>query len=139
MSTRAHILITDRNEREDKNGILFYRHSDGYPEGVKESLTNFLSYVEKNIIRDNAQQSAGWLILIGHEEYHQFGSKYPPDENNKSFGWKVGAYEPVVRIHIDIDWFYIVDVGHKTITAFEYNGETAVAEFFDRKDGVVIN
>ena len=104
MSTRCNVVIKDSYGDE----LIFYRHSDGYPEGVKESLNTFLNMVKQGLIRDNAVQSAGHLILIGHEEYNKF--------KNGSMGWKVGAYEPTTRIHDDIEFLYTIDLEKKTIT-----------------------
>lgn len=101
MSTRANIIIESRGEY-----LIFYRHSDGYPEGTLPSLNEFLDLVKKGVIRDNVSQAAGWLILIGHQEYE---GSYPPKE------WKVGAYEPTYRIHGDIEYLYILDLREKTI------------------------
>jgi hypothetical protein len=99
MSTRANIIITDG---EDK--LYFYRHSDGYPEGTMPTLEKFLAMVKNGQIRDNTCQSAGWLIMIGYDEYKE----YQPD-------WKVGAYEPTTGIHGDIEYLYVVDLVKKNI------------------------
>jgi len=65
MSTRAQIKITDSFGQE----LWFYRHSDGYPDGTLPTLQKFLDWVKAGKIRDNVEQAAGWLILIGAEEY----------------------------------------------------------------------
>lgn len=100
MSTRANVIVTDIFG--DK--LYFYRHSDGYPEGTMPTLELFLDKVKSGDIRDNASQSAGHLILIGHEEY-----------GSKKTGWKVGSYEPTTQIHGDVEYVYTVDVSKKTI------------------------
>lgn len=64
MSTRANIIITDGQDK-----LFFYRHSDGYPSGTLPTLNLFLEWVKVGKIRDNVQQAAGWLILIGANEY----------------------------------------------------------------------
>jgi hypothetical protein len=105
MSTRANIIIKDSyGER-----LIFYRHSDGYPEGTLPTLEKFLSWVKEGRIRDNAEQAAGWLIILGHTEYN---GKPEPDFIS---GWKVGAYEPATCIHGDIEYLYIIDLSKKTI------------------------
>ena len=112
MSTRANIIIKDQYDT-----LWFYKHSDGYPEGVMPTLKRFLSYVKTGRIRDNAQQAAGWLIAMGREEYQ--GSKTVAQQldpkNNSGMDWKVGAYEPTTGQHGDIEWLYTIDLETKTI------------------------
>lgn len=104
MSTRAQIIIKDSFGDE----LWFYRHSDGYPEGTLPSLKVFLNYVKDGLIRSNAAQASGWLVIIGHNEYEV------PDSPND---WKVGAYEPCCPVlHGDIQYLYTVDLEKKTIT-----------------------
>jgi len=107
MSTRANIIIKDGNEK-----LWFYRHSDGYPEGTLPTLNKFLNLIKEGKIRDNISQAAGWLILIGHEEY---GSKNP------LYDWKVGAYEPTIGRHGDIEYLYTIDLEKKEIKVEEVN------------------
>lgn len=105
MSTRANIIIKDEWDK-----LYFYRHSDGYPEVTLPSLNQFLDMVKEGKIRDNASQSAGWLIIIGHEEYRQVREDYPEHTE-----WKVGAYEPTTNLHGDIEHLYVIDLEKKTI------------------------
>ena len=86
MSTRANIIIKDEYDK-----LWFYRHHDGYPSVTLPSLNKFLSWIKEGKIRNNVNQAAGWLILLGAEEY---GNKGSFDENSD---WKVGAYEPHYR------------------------------------------
>lgn len=75
------------------------------------TLNKFLDLVKSGKIRNNLSQSAGWLILIGAEEYGT-------DINNldkKGLAWKVGAYEPTTAQHGDIDYLYTIDLQEKTI------------------------
>jgi hypothetical protein len=121
MSTRANIIIKDGSGRQ----LIFYRHSDGYPEGALPTLKKFMSWVKDEKIRDNVDQAAGWLILIGAEEYgeiYEGGGKYKPkktltepDPNNEFSGWNCGAYEPTTCIHGDIEYLYTLDLDEKTI------------------------
>lgn len=129
MSTRAQILVTDKYSIAAHEGILFYRHSDGYPEGVQQSLEQFLAMVGTSI-RNNCEQAAGWLVLIGHEEYAESRATYPTIS-----GWKVGAYEPATGIHGDIEWFYVVNLSDKTIVAYRAGNEESVADYLKRDDG----
>jgi len=100
MSTRANIIIQDNYDK-----LYFYRHSDGYPDGTLPTLNQFLEKVKSGEIRNNTSQAAGWLIVIGHEEYKE----YQPD-------WKVGAYEPTTGIHGDVEYIYTIDLEKKEIT-----------------------
>ena len=99
MSTTANIIIKDKYEK-----LYFYRHCDGCPKGIMPTLIQFLDKVKSGEIRDNVNQSAGWLIIIGYEEYKE----YQPD-------WKVGAYEPTTDIYGDIEYLYVVDLEKKII------------------------
>jgi hypothetical protein len=104
MSTRANIIIKDEfNEK-----IIFYRHSDGYPEGTMPTLEKFLNMVINGEIRNNSQQASGWLVLIGHDEYK--------DSINEFNSWKVGAYEPTSYISDDAEYIYTVDLKDKKIS-----------------------
>lgn len=106
MSTRAQIKVTD----SFGDSLLFYRHSDGYPEGALPTLKTFMSMVKSGQLRNNVEQSAGWLILLGSKEdgYAAPYNKYTP--------WKVGAIEPAYCMHDDIEYFYILDLNKLTIT-----------------------
>ena len=120
MSTRANIIIKDGGDQ-----LIFYRHSDGYPEGALPTLKKFMSWVKDGRIRDNIQQAAGWLILIGAEEcgsvyegggnYRQKKTLTEPDPNDEFSGWRSGSYEPSFGIHGDIEYLYTLDLDEKTI------------------------
>jgi|WetSurSiteA1Bulk_404760.scaffolds.fasta_scaffold13001_1 hypothetical protein len=126
MSTRANIIIRDEIFNDS---LIFYRHSDGYPKGTLPTLKKFMLYVCTGRIRDNVEQSAGWLILIGAKEYEKVyagGGLYhtkkditiPEKESNKSYSgmeWKCGSYEPATGIHPDIEYLYELNLTKKTI------------------------
>ena len=109
MSTRANVIIRDAHDQ-----LIFYRHSDGYPEGVAPSLAKFLARIQTGRLRDNVSQSAGWLILIGAEEY---------GHRSAGMEWKVGAYEPTTSIHGDIEYLYEIDLTTKLARGWEHDGE----------------
>ncbi len=112
MSTRCQVIVKDQHSE-----VWFYRHSDGYPEGVKPSLDKFLSWVKAGRIRNNAEQAAGWLVIIGNQEYAPIGSGYPEPVGKGHMGWKVGAYEPCApERHGDIEFLHTVDLDALTIT-----------------------
>ena len=113
MSTRSQVIIKDEYDEQ-----WFYRHSDGYPEGNMPQLFKFMTWIEKGKIRRNTEQSCGWLVLIGAEEYksNQEGNPFNPTN------WKCGAYEPCSpEEHGDIEWLYTIDLETNTITVEDTN------------------
>lgn len=127
MSTRANVIIKDRYDK-----LFFYKHSDGYPDGMLEQLNLFMKWVKEKKIRDNLQQAAGWLIIIGALEYNtipscEFEAPHYPD--GIGYGkittikdpadWKCGSFEPTTCIHGDIAYLYIIDLAFKTVKCYE--------------------
>lgn len=131
MSTRANIKIIDSSPPND--ALWFCRHNDGYPEGVKDTLSKFMMWLRTEVIRDNVSQAAGWLIALGIEEKKELrkatkrmrlnSSPFKPDDDPMT-GWKVGMYEPSTGRHGDIDYLYVIDVHEKTLRA--YNTPTGI-------------
>lgn len=111
MSTRANIVVKSGREK-----LIFYRHSDGYPEGTMPLLEKFLKEIKLGNIRDNVSQASGWLIEFGRQEMleqeSEFKKLYP---NYAGYGWKVGFIEPTTCIHGDIEYLYTIDLEKKTI------------------------
>lgn len=144
MSTRANVIIKDGNDK-----LFFYKHSDGYPDGMLEQLNLFIKWVKEKKIRDNVQQAAGWLIIIGALEYNTIPS-CDFDEPNYLGGigygkidtiqepkdWKCGSFEPTTCIHSDIDYLYIIDLVHKTVKCYEEWTEEGegVKEYAEEKE-----
>ena len=112
MSTRANIIIKDAY-----NTLYFYRHSDGYPSVAANSLRQFLRWVIDGKIRSNASQAAGWLILLGADEYGSFINEGSPR------WWKCGAYEPTTDIHGDVEFIYIIDLDRRAMSVYEYHDQ----------------
>ena len=123
MSTRAMVIIKDQYR-----SLYFYRHSDGYPSGTLPTLEKFLNYVKEGKIRDNVSQAAGWLILIGAEEYDKYWdnsfsegvakqkTKSKEEVLNPIKDWKCGAYEPCSSNDTSfIDYVYTIDLCKKII------------------------
>jgi hypothetical protein len=136
MSTRANIVLKESYSYKAKNGkrvvknqeLIFYKHSDGYPEGVMPILNKFMEWIKEGKIRDNVSQAGGWLILLGAMEYNtmpNFETEKAHFEGGKAYGnidtieapkdWKCGAYEPTTGIHGDIEFLYEVDLTNKEI------------------------
>lgn len=128
MSTRANVIIKDKHGQ-----LIFYRHSDGYPEGVLPTLNKFMDWVKTGKIRDNVSQAAGWLIMVGAQEYdtiyvslgdrRQKTTLTEPNAEDRMSGWKVGSYEPTTSIHGDIEYLYTLDLAAKTILVQEAFGD----------------
>lgn len=126
MSTRSQVVIRDKYKQE----VVFYRHSDGYPEGAMPPLQIFMNWVREGKIRDNAEQAAGWLIIFGAIEYgtipsyidgaEKYGGGHYGDISSIVYpgDWKCGAYEPATGRHGDIEFLYILDLGEKTISCY---------------------
>lgn len=105
MSTRCNIVISDQYSK-----IILYRHSDGYPDCVGVDLKDFVKGYTDGSMRDDAMQSAGWLIIRGHVEYADGNPTLKPNPKDRFGGWKVGAYEPTSNIHGDIEYLYEIDL-----------------------------
>lgn len=124
MSTRAGVILKDGDDE-----LYFYRHSDGYPDGANPTLNKFLDYLKTGKIRNNISQAAGWLVLIGNDEYvnegycgscQLFDSDKQPEDNYSN--WKASSYEPCPKSHINdsLEWVYVIDVPKKTMKTYEY-------------------
>lgn len=112
MSTRANIIVKDRHDH-----LFFYRHSDGYPEGVQSTLLKFVDLMKTGAIRNNISQGSGWLIVLGALEYRALPTIFEKDQDGDPIpatiqvnDWKVGAYEPTTGLHGDIEHLYVVDM-----------------------------
>lgn len=111
MSTRCQIILKEKG-REDE--LRFYKHEDGYPEGVREDLNEFCDRVNKREIRNNIDQSSGWLVLIGARNKMKMDEELKREGLDKSFegyGWKASEYEPCgcKYLHGDIEYLYIIE------------------------------
>ena len=143
MSTRANIVIKDSCDQ-----LWFYRHSDGYPEGAMPTLQKFVKWLRDGTIRNNSDQAAGWLILVGAEEYNRgdhtvaykqlpASEAFSPDVSGGCTGWKCGAYEPTTGVHGDIEFLYVIDCEAATITCYDSWDDKGVGDnvlFVDTKD-----
>jgi len=140
MSTHANIIIKERGSK-----LYFYRHSDGYPEGVKPTLMKFLEWLKEGKIRNNIGQASGWLIMLGAIEYNTIPKFKVPEpsfeggilygdiesiensDENDFMAWKVGAYEPTTAIHGDIVYLYTIDLEKKQIEVKQVYEDEVVA------------
>ena len=119
MSTRALIIVKD--EYGDKLG--FYRHSDGYPEGVMPLIQKYVDMVRSGQLRNNVVQSAGWLIELGRQElvdmYKDMGESGVP----AYYKWKIGTIEPHVitnpKKQSDLEYCYTINLSNCTVQAKE--------------------
>ncbi len=123
MSTRASIILKDGESK-----LMFYRHSDGYPEGTLPTLNRLLEWLKAGKIRSNLSQGAGWLIVLGAMEYQTI-PEHSADIIHDPEGWKVGAYEPTTANHWDVEYRYIIDMKEKTIQIEKVDIENDVQVF----------
>lgn len=106
MTTRAHIEV-----RECGDSLLFYKHEDGYPEGVMPMLMWFVERIRSGKIRSDIEQASGWLIVYGANELNK--------DRSPSDYWKAGFIEPATSVHPDIEFYYIVDIVEMTVKAYK--------------------
>jgi hypothetical protein len=138
MSTRSQIII-----KEERDEQWFYRHSDGYPSGNMPELYKFMKWISKGKIRRNVEQSCGWLVLIGAEEYkyeyidgkEKLKKTLTEPGNDNSMGWKCGAYEicPCKSEHGDIEWLYTINLKDNSIS-IRGRGSTKTFSFEELKE-----
>ena len=142
MSTRANIIVKDEYDK-----LYFYRHSDGYPEGAMPLLNKFVDLVNSQVIRNNVNQSAGWLTVLGAIEYAIAPSKLyqnfdkvfgkgskplnsiMPSASDNFSGWKVGSIEPTTAVHGDIEFLYTIDLSQSPVRVI---CESVTNEKYDR-------
>lgn len=137
MSTRANVVLREHYSvyKEEKNApkvrteeLWFYRHSDGYPEGMLPLLNVFMDWLWRGKIINNLSQSAGWLIILGAIEYgtipqyekeksdYEFARNYGDLDTVKEPGdWKCGSIEPTTGQHGDIEYLYEIDLTNKEL------------------------
>ncbi len=107
MSTRANIVVSDEHGE-----LWFYRHSDGYPEGAKPMLDDFVEAVNDGRVRNNTGQAAGWLIVAGHAEY---STPHAPKSDSFGMEWKCGSIEPTRGQAGDIEYLYRIELDKKPV------------------------
>lgn len=123
MSTRANIIVKSGDEK-----LIFYRHSDGYPNGALPTINKFIDLIKSKHIRNDVQQGSGWLIFLGAVEYRNYNpdifSVETPDKVMPK-DWKIGSIEPTTGIHGDIQYLYVIDVDDVTVSIYrkEWNGK----------------
>ena len=132
MSTRANVVLRE-NWGDGKAEIWLYHHGDGYPEGMMPMLQYFINYMRRGEIRNNVEQSAGWLVLWGAKEQASYVGGYDrkkgkllvrknlfePGSKSNGYGWKATAYEPSFGRHGDIEYLYVIDCDEMTITCYK--------------------
>ena len=118
MATRANIVVKD-----EFGEIYFYRHYDGQPKNVKPILEKFVNLIRQHMIRRDAEQSSGWLIIFGMEEFYDNLLKQPKKGNiHSDLNWKVGTIEPAIDLHTDTDYTYIIDLTNPNAEVYYMKG-----------------
>lgn len=101
MSTRSEILIKDYGIYEGKKWSIstkLYHHCDGYPEGVG---------------RDLMERVYPMLMKSNNLRVDEIANMLVKDEDHVDDGYEVTACR-----HIDIEYFYEVDVPKKQIKCY---------------------
>jgi len=111
MGTRCNVILKSGDEK-----LIYRRHYDGYPESVIPDLRQFVDWIDKGLIRSDLSQCAGWLLMIGHNDYK--GKKFTGQPRKGISGWKVSSYEPDTMLSGDIDYLYEVNVDNLQIHAY---------------------
>lgn len=114
MSTRANIVVIDENDDQ----LIFYQHSDGYPEGTLPLLKTLVDRLKKGELRDNTMQFAGHLVVEGYKQLRETIEKY----GSIGYGWKASYIEPTTSIHFDVDYIYLIDLLMKKVSYCESKG-----------------
>lgn len=120
MSTRATIIIREKDAAGKPMDIRLYHHSDGYPEGVGADLKRYLAGYSKRV--DNPHGiSFGWSAEDIATEIVQGGIKTSvsldnDDEQHSDMGYEVANCQ-----HGDEEYGYIIDCDTKTLTCYYLN------------------
>ena len=116
--TKGRVVIINWLQDND-NKLYFYRHYDGYPEGILPLLVKFMQAMIHGKLRSNVSQSAGWLVVLGYFEKNPISRL----EMMHIDGWRVGSIEPTTALHGDIDYCYILNLADKAIIIekFDYD------------------
>ncbi len=136
MGTRSNIILNDGLSQ-----LIFYRHHDGYPEGIPPTLTKFLGLVKAGTIRNNVSQAAAWLTLIGAVEIQAEGFEFakaperigwlPQGQND----WKVSTYEITDDIHRDAEFLYTINLATGKLDTLDLVARRAAYDSFERDYG----
>ena len=97
MSTRAHIIVKDANEKH-----YLYHHSDGYPKGVGAKLRNIFKNLNDEEIFYTADDFCKWISGCDNEyEYEDYG------------------------LHGDEEYVYVVDFANNKYTCYSHGWDEA--------------
>ena len=92
MSTRAHIIVKDENEKH-----YLYHHCDGYPEGVGAELRNIFKDLNDEERFDTADDFCEWISDYDNGyEYEDYG------------------------LHGDEDYVYVIDFPNNKFICYDY-------------------
>jgi hypothetical protein len=135
MSTRCQIALNwtdadkslDENiaglDKERKDSVLLYHHSDGYPKFQLPKITSFLKEADKRLTSLgygywwDPERVASWLImlsantyekpaLLGQDGFRQAVRGRGKYVSGRPTGYPV--YQPSMNLHYDIEWLYDV-------------------------------
>lgn len=109
---------------------LWFRCTYGAPADVLPMLEQFLVWVESGVLRDNVEQSAGWLVVLGAYSLENLlraaglprrADLFWPNDEQSEHGWKVGAIEPAARADRWAVYQYHVDLSGRSLTVMHRN------------------
>lgn len=93
MSTRANVQIIDGDEV-----LYFYQHSDGYPEGLGETLKSVLGLKKVADYAGDAEYLAGIVLMEVNRDYIE-RSQHTPDlvpafgiHGDESYTYRIDSY-----------------------------------------------
>jgi hypothetical protein len=107
MSTRCQIGFMKDNKNPNKPEILIYRHSDGYPEGVKEAMETFFpKFLKERGATDLEYMGAQFLASMIHDM--QDWSKTLDESSTRT--WEFLGYGICgdKEFHGDIEFYYAI-------------------------------
>lgn len=91
MSTRASVIVKD-----DRDVFYFYQHSDGYPQGLGETISAFLDTRFAENSKDDIEYLAGALIsFVNWQDIKR--------------NWSCVSLVPAKGVHGDEEWQYVID------------------------------
>lgn len=91
MSTRASVIVKD-----DRDIFYLYQHSDGYPQGLGETIKEFLDSHYARNSKDDIDYLAGALIsFVNFDDVKRDASSV--------------SLVPTKSVHGDEEWQYIID------------------------------
>lgn len=97
MSTRASVKVFEGNHE-----LYFYQHSDGYSDGLGETLKEFLSSAKAISQKGDIEYFCGVMLMEVNRDYIERKLSLPD-------------LMPAVGVHGDEDYQYVIDCDNLTM------------------------